>query len=77
MLIDMSVYQVKWVTEPKPWDLVEGLLDCPEQLLNEPEDSKWVGDIPRFKYQNRTLQIPSTVSMRQTDLGLLSNSWLL
>ena len=74
MLIDISVYQVKWVAEPNPWDLIEGLLDCPEQLLSKPGDRKWVDNMPRFKHQDQALRMPSTVTMGQTDLGVLSNS---
>ena len=77
MLMNISVYQVKWITKPNPWDPIDGLLDCPEQLLSKPGDSKWVGNIPKFEHQDQALHMPSAVSKGQTDLGVLSNRWIL
>ena len=76
LLVDLSAYRLEWKVAQNPWDPVDGLLGCPEEVVCEPDTTPWEGKVPSFDHEDSELIMPRATAPVSADLSALERSIL-
>ena len=76
LMVDLSAYRLEWIVAKNPWDPVDGLLGCPEEVVREPDTTPWEGKVPSFDHEASELIMPRAAAPVSADLSALERSIL-
>ena len=76
LMVDLSAYHREWIVAKNPWDPVDSLLGCPEEVVREPDTTPWEGEVPLFDHEDSELIMPRAATPASADLGALERSIL-
>ena len=76
LMVDLSAYRLEWKVAKNPWDPVDGLLGCPEEVVREPDATPWEGEVPLFDHEDSELIMPRAMTPASAELGALEQSIL-
>ena len=71
LLVDLSAYCLEWKVAQNPWDPVDGLLGCPEEVVREPDTTPWEGKVLSFDHEDSELIMPRATAPVSADLSAL------
>ena len=75
-MVDLSAYRLEWIVDKNPWDPVDGLLGCPEEVVRDPDTTPWEGEVPLFDHEDSKLVMPRAATPASAELGALKQSIL-
>ena len=75
-MVDLSAYRLEWKVAQNPWDPVDGLLGCPEEVVRDPDTTPWEGKVPLFDHEDSELIMRRATAPVSADLSGLERSIL-